>query len=180
MLYQFAVMGSTYSKNVLGVENPRVGILNIGEEQGKGNELAQKTYKLFEEKQDKLNFVGNIEGKEIFLSVCDIVVCDGFVGNVALKITEGTSSMLFRMIGHEFKSDLVGKIIGLMAKPFMKRIYRKINYEEYGGALLLGVKGITVISHGRSRAYAIKNAVRVAKEAVETGLNKKISEFIED
>ncbi len=177
MLYQFAVMGSTFSKNVLGIDNPRVGVLNIGEEAGKGNELAQGTYKLLDEHGKGLNFVGNIEGKEIFLSVCDVVVCDGFVGNVALKVTEGTSSMLFRMLKQEFKSDFVGKIIGLLAKPFMKRIYGKINYEEFGGALLLGVKGITVISHGRSKAYAIKNAVRVAKEAVETNVNEKIAQF---
>lgn len=179
MLKQFAIMGLTFSKNVLGVENPRVGVLNIGEEAGKGNELAQNTYKLLEQEQENINFVGNIEGREIFLNVCDVIVCDGFVGNVALKITEGTSSMLFRMIKAEFKSDFVGAIIGMLAKPFMKRIYEKINYEEFGGALLLGVKGITVISHGRSKAYAIKNAVRVAKEAVEKGINRKISEFIE-
>ncbi len=179
MLKQFAIMGLTFSKNVLGVENPRVGVLNIGEEAGKGNELAQNTYKLLEQEQDNMNFVGNIEGREIFLNVCDVIVCDGFVGNVALKITEGTSSMLFRMIKAEFKSDFVGAIIGMLAKPFMKRIYEKINYEEFGGALLLGVKGITIISHGRSKAYAIKNAVRVAKDAVEKGVNRKISEFIE-
>ena len=179
MLKQFAIMGLTFSKNVLGVENPRVGVLNIGEEAGKGNELAQNTYKLLEQEQGNMNFVGNIEGREIFLNVCDVIVCDGFVGNVALKITEGTSSMLFRMIKAEFKSDFVGAIIGMLAKPFMKRIYEKINYEEFGGALLLGVKGITIISHGRSKAYAIKNAVRVAKEAVEKGINRKISEFIE-
>ena len=180
MLYQFAIMGSTFSKNILGIENPRVGVLNIGEEAGKGNELAQATYKLLEENQGKLNFVGNIEGKEIFLSVCDVVVCDGFVGNVTLKVTEGTAQMLFRIIKESFKSDFMGKIIGLMAKPFMKKVYGKINYEEFGGALLLGVKGITVISHGRSKAYAIKNAVRVAKEAVETGVNEKIAKFHEE
>src|SRR5574344_1986327 len=179
MLLQFAIMGSTFSKNVLGIENPRVGILNIGEEAGKGNELAQTTYKMLET-QEKVNFVGNIEGKEIFLSMCDVVVCDGFVGNVALKITEGTSRMLFELIKREFKSDIIGKIIGLIAKPFLKIINKKINYEEFGGALLLGVKGITVISHGRSKAYAIKNAVRVAKEAVETGVNEKIAQFYEE
>lgn len=179
MLVQFAVMGTTFSKNVLNIETPRVGVLNIGEEAGKGNELAQATYKLLEENQDKLNFIGNIEGKEIFSGICDVVVCDGFVGNVALKITEGTSSMLFRMIKQEFKADFLGKIAGLIASPFMKRIYKKINYEEFGGALLLGVKGITVISHGSSKAYAIKNAIRVAKNAVETGVNKKIAEFYE-
>ena len=180
MLYQFAVMGITFSKNVLGIDSPRVGVLNIGEEAGKGNELAQATYKLLEENQDKMNFIGNIEGREIFSGICNVIVCDGFVGNVALKITEGTSSMLFRMLKQEFKGDLLAGIAGLIAKPFMKRIYKKINYEEFGGALLLGVKGITVISHGSSKAYAIKNAIRVAKDAVETGVNKKISEFFEN
>lgn len=179
MLYQFAVMGTIFSKNVLSIDKPRVGVLNIGEEAGKGNELAQATYKLLEESQDKINFVGNIEGREIFSGICDVIVCDGFVGNVALKITEGSSSMLFRMLKQEFRTDPLARIAGLIAKPFMKRIYRKINYEEFGGALLLGVKGITVISHGSSKAYAIKNAVRVAKEAVETGVNKKIAEFLD-
>src|SRR5574344_2826839 len=180
MLYQFAIMGTTFSKNVLGIDSPRVGVLNIGEEAGKGNELAQSTYKLLEENQDKLNFIGNIEGREIFSGDCNVIVCDGFVGNVALKITEGTSGMLFRMLKQEFKTDPLAKIAGLIAYPFMKRIYKKINYEEFGGSLLLGVKGITVISHGRSKAYAIKNAVRVAKEAVETGVNEKIAQFYEE
>lgn len=179
MLFQFAVMGTTFSKNVLGIDSPRVGVLNIGEEAGKGNDLAQATYKLLEENQDKINFIGNIEGREIFSGVCNVIVCDGFVGNVALKITEGTSSMLFRMLKQEFRTDPLARIAGLIAKPFMKRIYRKINYEEFGGALLLGVKGITVISHGSSKAYAIKNAIRVAKEAVETGVNTKIAEFMD-
>lgn len=179
MLYQFAVMGSAFSKNVLGNEKPRIGILNIGEEAGKGNELAQAAYKLLDENKDKLNFIGNIEGKEIFLGDCEVVVCDGFVGNVCLKSIEGASSMLFKMISKEFKADFISMLIGLFAKSVLKRIFKKINYEEFGGALLLGVKGITVISHGRSMAYAIKNAVRVAKEAVESDVNKKISEFYE-
>lgn len=179
MLKQFAVMGATYSKNVLGIDNPRVGVLNIGEEAEKGNPLAKETHKLLEEDSENINFVGNIEGKEIFLSKCDVVVCDGFVGNVALKVTEGSSSMLFHMLQAEFKADFIGMIVGLLAKPFMRRIYKRINYEEFGGSLLLGVRGISVIAHGRSRAYAIKNAIRVAKDAVETGVNKKISEFIE-
>ena len=121
----------------------------------------------------------NFEGKEIFLGDCDVVVCDGFVGNVALKSIEGASSMLFKMIMQEFKRDPISMVIGLLAKSAMKRIFKRVNYEEFGGALLLGVKGITVISHGRSMAYAIKNAVRVAKEAVESEVNKKISEFYE-
>lgn len=179
MLYQFAIMGSTFSRNVLGIENPRVGVLNIGEEAGKGNELAQAAYKLLEESQGKVNFVGNIEGKEIFLSVCDVVVCDGFVGNVTLKVTEGTAQMMFRILKEAFKSELMGKIVGLLAKPFFNKVYTRINYEEFGGALLLGVKGITIISHGRSKAYAIKNAVKVAKNAVETGVIEKIAQYSE-
>ena len=180
MLHQFAVMGETFSKHVLAVENPRVGVLNIGEEAGKGNELAKNTFKLLEECKDRINFVGNVEGKELFANVCDVVVCDGFVGNVALKVTEGTGSVLFKMIKHEFKSDFIGMILGWLAKPFFRRIYARTNYEEFGGALLLGVKGITIISHGRSKAYAIKNAVRVAKESVESGINEKIAKFYEE
>lgn len=179
MLYQFAIMGSIFSKYVLGIENPRVGVLNIGEEAGKGNELAQNTYKLLAEKTDVINFAGNVEGRELFLGVCDVIVCDGFVGNVALKITEGASSMLFRMIKEEFYRNAFTKIIGAIAKPVMNRIHKRINYEEFGGALLLGVKGICVISHGRSKAYAIKNAIRVAKEAVETDVNGKIAQMYE-
>ena len=172
-------MGTTFVKYVYVYENPRVGVINISKEAGKGNERVQKTYKILEENQDGLNFIGNIEGKEIFKGACDVIVCDGFVGNVALKTVEGSSSMRFEMIKQEFKANILSKIIGLLAKPFMKRIYKRINYEEFGGALLLGVKGITVIAHGRSTSYAIKNAVRVAKEAVESGVNKKIMEFFQ-
>lgn len=178
MLYQFAIMGSLYSKQLLGIKEPRVGVLNIGSEETKGNTLAQDTYKLLEQNKDKFNFVGNIEGNKLLLDTCDVVVCDGFVGNVALKVTEGVAALLFKLIREQFKSSLLGGMVGLMAQQFLKRIYPRINYEEYGGSLLLGVKGITVISHGRSKAYAIKNAVRVAKEAVETGLNKRITEML--
>ena len=178
MLKQFAIMGRIFSKNVLGVDNPRVGVLNIGEEAGKGNELAQQTYNLLEEEKEKHNFVGNVEGKELLLNQCDVVVCDGFAGNVVLKVVEGTSSLLFKMIKNEFKSGLLGMLVGALAKPFIRKIYGRINYEEFGGCLLLGVKGITVIAHGRSKAYAIKNAVRVAKEAVVTQVNQKIAESI--
>jgi len=178
MLYQFALMGCALSKNVLGIEDPKVGLLNIGEEAGKGNELTQETYKLLEAQHDKVNFVGNIEGKEIFHGDCNVIICDGFVGNVALKIIEGSSSMLFNMLKQEFTQDIISMVIGLLARPFMKRIYKRINYEEFGGALLIGIKGITVISHGRSKAYAIKNAIRVAKEAVETHLNERIAEML--
>ena len=105
MLKQFAIMGQTFSKNVLGIENPRVGVLNIGEEAGKGNELAQQTYNLLEEEKEKFNFMGNVEGRELFLNVCDVVVCDGFAGNVVLKVTEGTSSLLLKMNSNQTFSE---------------------------------------------------------------------------
>lgn len=177
MLYQFGLMGSIYSKSVLGVENPRVALLNIGEEAGKGDELAKDTYKLFEENKVNINFIGNAEGKEIFLGNCDVIVCDGFVGNVTLKTIEGVARMLFYMIKQEFYHDMFSKLIGALVKPILKRIYLKINYEEFGGAPLLGVKGITIICHGRSSAYAIKNAVKVAYNAVEAGINKTIASY---
>ena len=178
MLLQFALMGSTFVEKVYNRKNPKVGIMNIGEEEEKGNQLVKETHKLLKENTLGLNFIGNIEGKELFQGDVDVVGCDGFVGNVALKTIEGCSMMLFKLIKEQFKSDIISMVVGLLAKPFMKRIYKKINYEEFGGALLLGVKGITVISHGRSSSYAIKNAVRVAKEAVESGVCNKIAETL--
>ena len=180
MLTQFAEMGVAYSKHIVGIENPKVGILSIGEEEGKGNALVKETYPLLKEmhEQGRITFVGNIEGKELFINKCDVVVCDGFAGNVALKVTEGTASMLLKMISSEFKSDIVGCIIGLMAKPFLRRILKKINWEVFGGMLLLGVKGISVIAHGRSSTYAMKNAVRAAVRVLNKDINSKIAENI--
>jgi len=180
MLSQFAEMGVEYAKLALGVENPKVGILSIGEEEGKGNELVKETYPLLKEKHEKgrFDFVGNIEGKEVFLNKADVIVADGFAGNIVLKVTEGTASMLLKMIRNEFKSDIIGSIIGLMAKPFLRRILKCINWEGFGGMLLLGVNGISVIAHGRSSAYAMKNAVRAAVRVLNQDINSKISEHI--
>src|SRR5574344_1829372 len=138
MLTQFAEMGVAYSKYMVGIENPKVGILSIGEEEGKGNDLVKETYPLLKEMHEsgRIDFVGNIEGKELFINKCDVVVCDGFAGNVALKVTEGTASMLMKLIQSEFKSDIVGCLIGFMAKPFLKRILKQINWEAFGGMLL--------------------------------------------
>jgi len=179
MLYQFAIMGSIFAQQVLGYEEPRIGVLNIGGEAGKGNELAQNTYKLLSEKTDKINFAGNVEGRELFQGVCDVLVCDGFVGNVTLKVTEGVASMLFHLIKQKFKSSFLVRLAALIAAPVLMDLKKNTNYEEYGGALLLGVKGITVIAHGGSKAKAIKNAVRVAKESVEKDINGKISKMYE-
>lgn len=140
MLFQFGLMGSIYAESVLKIERPRVAILNIGEEAGKGDELAKDAYKLFDENKDKLNFIGNAEGKEIFLGSCDVVVCDGFVGNVALKTIEGVARMFFYMIQRELRQDFISSLIGMMVRPVLKKMYAKVNYEEFGGALLLGVK----------------------------------------
>ena len=180
MLSQFAEMGVVYAQHIVGIENPKVGILSIGEEEGKGNALVKETYPLLKEKheQGRIDFVGNIEGKELFINKADVVVCDGFAGNIALKVTEGTASMLIKMISKEFKSNILGCIIGLLAKPFIRRILKRTNWEDFGGMLLLGVKGISVIAHGRSSAYAMKNAVRAAVRVLNKDVNTKISENI--
>lgn len=174
MLYQFATMGKVFSEVIMGVPNPRIGVLNIGEEEGKGNELAKETYKLLSRNNDRLNFVGNVEGKELFNGTADVVVCDGFVGNVTLKVIEGVSSMILQLIKREFKNSLLMRLGALVALPALKRLKQKTNYEEFGGALLLGVKGITIIAHGSSKAFAVQNAVRVAKEAADADINNKI------
>ena len=179
-LYQFAIMGSAFSSKVIGVDNPRVGILNIGGESSKGNTLAQDTYKLFTSRENStLNFVGNVEGREMFSGICDVVVCDGFVGNVTLKVTEGVASMIIRQFKESLYSSLLAKIGAWIAKPALMKLRKKTDYNEYGGALLLGIKGTCVISHGSSKAIAIKNAIKVAKESVEKDVNGKISRLYE-
>ncbi len=180
MLAQFASMGVAYAKLNLDIENPKVGILSIGEEEGKGNTLVKDTYPILKEMQEngKFEFVGNVEGKELFVNKADVVVADGFAGNVALKVTEGTASLLLKMIEIEFKSGFVGCLIGLMAKPFLRRILNRINWESFGGMLLLGVRGISVIAHGRSSAFAMKNAVRAAVNAVNHDINSEIAQNI--
>lgn len=179
MLYQFAIMGSSFCSQVLGIENPRVGILNIGGEQGKGNPLVQQTYKILEEKQETLNFIGNVEGRELFMGYCDVVVCDGFVGNVALKVTEGVAKMVLELFKSEVNKSILAKIGALIAKPALMNMKKRTDSDEYGGALLLGIKGICVIGHGSSKAYAIKNAIKLAKESVEKDVNGKISRLYE-
>ncbi len=179
MLHQFAIMGSSFSSAVLDIENPRVGLLNIGEESGKGNPLVQKTYKILKEQNDHLNFIGNIEGKEMYMGHCDVVVCDGFIGNVTLKVTEGVAKMVFQLFKSEVNKSILAKIGALIAKPALIGMKKRTDPEEYGGALLLGVRGICVISHGSSSAFAIKNAIKLAKESVEKDVNGKISRLHE-
>ncbi len=179
MLYQFAIMGSIFSSYIIGVENPSVGILNIGGESSKGNTLAQNTYKLFAQNQDNINFIGNVEGREVFMGVSNVVVCDGFVGNITLKVAEGVAGMIMKMLKDELNSSFKAKLGAFIAKDAFMNLKKKADYQEYGGALLLGIKGVCIIAHGGSKAHAIKNAIRVAKEAVEKDINGKISHMYE-
>ncbi|MGM0437806.1 MAG: phosphate acyltransferase PlsX [Bacillota bacterium] len=174
-LQQFAVMGQIYSKKVLNVENPKVGLLSIGEEKKKGNKLVKDTYKLLENDK-RINFIGNVEGRDIFENNCDVVVCDGFVGNIVLKTTEGVASFVFDILKETFTKNLRAKIGAGILKPYLKEMKNKLDYTQYGGAPLLGIKGVVIISHGSSNSTAIVNAIRVARNAV----NKNIVGLIED
>ncbi len=163
-LLQFGVMGSLYAEKILGLSSPRVALLSIGEEEGKGNEMVRQTYPKMA--ASGLNFVGNVEGRHLLAGEADVVVTDGFTGNVVLKAAEG----LIEHVTHLFEDDLrrhpLNKIPMLMLIPLLKRVKRKLDYSEYGGAPLLGLNGICIIGHGRSKAPAVINAVRAAKDAV--------------
>ena len=171
-LLQFAAMGSAYMEKIHGVAKPKVGLLSNGEEETKGNALAQASYPLL--KASGLNFVGNVEGKDIPHGTADVVVTDGFVGNVVIKLSEGVGSALFDILRAELTSSLVSKLAALALKPAFRRVRKRLDYTEYGGAPLLGVNGVVVIAHGRSNAVAIKNALRVAKQSVDQKLVEAI------
>lgn len=164
-LVQFAHMGSLYMERVFGIERPRIALLSNGEEETKGNQLVREAYKLL--KMSNLNFIGNIEGKDIPKGVADVVVCDGFTGNVVVKVTEGLSEMLFDSLRQALTRQLHFKVAASILRPAFSDVRKRLDYTEYGGAPLLGVNGTVIIAHGRSDAKAIKNALRVAKQAVE-------------
>jgi len=176
-LLQFAIMGSVYMERVLGVEKPRVGIISTGEEEGKGNQLVLDTYPLL--KESGLNFIGNVEGKDVFSGLADVVVTDGFTGNVMVKLTEGAAGFLGEVIEEEIKRSPLTALGGLLAKPAFSRMKKRLDYSEYGGAPLLGVNGVVIVGHGRSNAKAVKNALRMAKRTVEGGMIEAIKEEIE-
>ncbi|MBN1815794.1 MAG: phosphate acyltransferase PlsX [Sedimentisphaerales bacterium] len=170
-LYQYAVMSSVYSTRILGIENPRIAIMSIGEEESKGNDLVKRTRELLRS-DPSLNFIGNLEGRDIFDGSCDVVICEGFVGNVILKLTEGLVEMLFQAIKHEL---VTGDLrLAMEFKPIMKEIYKKYDYHEYGGALLLGIDGTSVICHGSSKSRTIKNAILAAKKFYTLKINERI------
>lgn len=176
-LVQFAIMGSLYAQIALDIAEPRVGLLNIGEEPGKGNELARASLQLLEEAP--VCFAGNVEGRDVFRGAVDVVVCDGFVGNVILKFAESLVETLVHMLRTELKGDLVGKIGAGLTRPAMRRLFRSLDYAEYGGAPLMGVNGGCIICHGSSSVRAIKNAVRVATHFVEVDLGRRIVEQLQ-
>ncbi|MFZ2197663.1 MAG: phosphate acyltransferase PlsX [Thermodesulfovibrionales bacterium] len=161
-LLQFALMGSTYCRLVLRRPDPKVALLSIGEEDIKGNEVTKEAFKLI--KKSKLNFIGNIEGKDIFSGKADVVVCDGFIGNIALKISEGLAETILKMLKQEISSVSTGRVGYLLMKPAIRKFKKRTDYDEYGGAPLLGINGTSIISHGRSSSKAIKNALRVAAD----------------
>jgi len=170
-LYQFAIMASAFS-TVYGNKYPTVGILSIGEESGKGNQLVKDAYALLSE--SSLNFVGNVEGRDIFQGGVDVVVCDGFVGNICLKISEGLVDAAGKMLREGFMESFLAKIGYLLARPVFSNLKKRMNYEEYGGAPLLGINGTGIICHGKSSAVAIKNAIIGAQQIIETKVNDKI------
>lgn len=173
-LVQFAQMGSIYAAEVLKVPNPRVGLLNVGHEPGKGNQLVKEVYNLLQDAS--LNFVGNVEGREIPGGGVDVVVCDGFVGNIVLKFAEGLGSTLLGMIKEEAQRSAVSLAGAALMKPGFRRIKKRMDPNEYGGAPLLGVNGVVIIAHGGSNAKAIYNAVRVARDGVKNNYVQIIAE----
>ncbi len=172
-LEQFAVMGSVYSQYVLGIPKPLVGLLNIGEEDSKGNDTAVRAHQLLRE-NSRISFVGNAEGRDVLSGHFDVIVCDGFVGNVLLKFAEAVGEVILQIMREELPQGLHGQIGTAILKPNLKRIKQRIDHAEHGGALLLGVDGICIISHGSSQAPSIFNAIRMAKEAVDNQVLDRI------
>src|SRR5437868_5798515 len=177
-LREFAVMGHFYAQMLFGLDAPRIGLISIGEEEGKGNELTKETYRVL--KETGLNFIGNAEGRDIYNGNADVVVCDGFTGNVVLKASEALGEMVWKLIKTEAKKSVMSKIGGKMLKPALTSLRKRMDYSEYGGAPLLGVKGGCIVCHGRSNAKAIKNALRVARAFAMNRVDEKIQERVND
>jgi glycerol-3-phosphate acyltransferase PlsX len=177
MLAQFAVMGDIYSRVIFHGENPRLGLLSIGEEEHKGNDLTRKAFGLL--KTLPVNFIGNVEGGDIYTGDIDVIVCDGFIGNVALKVSEGLVEMIKHMLQESLEATIAGKIGYVLSKAAYADFKKRLDYSEYGGAPLLGVHGVCIICHGRSNANAIKNAIRVAAEFSSGQINNRIEKELQ-
>jgi phosphate acyltransferase len=178
-LEQFALMGTIYSKYVLGNKEPQVGLLNIGEEPSKGNELALKTHELLTN-NPAIPFKGNAEGRDVLSGEFDVVVCDGFVGNILLKFAESVGSVLLQILKEEIPRGIRGKVGAAVLMPNLKQIKQRVDHAEHGGALLFGVAGVCIISHGSSKAPSIFNAIRLAKEAIDNQVIQRIQNYTEE
>jgi phosphate acyltransferase len=176
-LFQFGIMGHVFAEYILGKENPRVGLLSIGEEDGKGNEIVKEAFQML--KASHINFIGNIEGKEVYRGNADVIVCDGFTGNVALKISESLAEMIGTNLKRMFQSNWTSKLGYLLLKPQLDQFKKKVDYSETGGAPLLGVNGVVIIAHGSSSPKAIKNAIHRACELSEKNITEHIRDDIE-
>ena len=176
-LFQFAIMGSIYSNRVRHIQNPRIGLLSNGEEAGKGNDLVKKTYPILA--KSGLNFIGNVEGKELFGGGADVVITDGFSGNILLKTSEAVAKMIVEVMKEQIKSSTISKIGGMLAKPKLRKIAQIINPDEIGAAPLLGLNGLVFIGHGRSNSHALVSAIRTARTAVEADILEEIQSSIQ-
>jgi len=177
-LFQFGVMGSAFSDNLFQIKRPSIGLLSIGEEGGKGNVLVKSAHELF--RKSSLNFIGNVEGRDIFQGNVDVIVCDGFVGNVCLKVSEGLAEAIISMLRTEMSKSLMAKMGYLLAKKAFGNFGKRVDYAEYGGAPLLGVNGTGIVCHGRSNAKAIKNAIKVAAEMIRSKVNEHIIQLLSE
>ena len=176
-LFQFALMGSVLYEGIFNIKNPRVGLLNVGTEESKGTSLVQEAYRLLKD-NTRINFIGFVEGRDFPLGKCDVTVTDGFTGNCVLKASEGIARMLLIMLKQEMLSSVRTQVAGKLGKPAFENVKRRVDHNEFGGALLLGVKGVYVIAHGGSKHTAIKNAIRVAKDMVKADIVKKIEKTL--
>ena len=175
-LEQFALMGTIYSQYVMGIEEPKVGLLNIGEEASKGNDLAIRTYQLLHENA-QIPFVGNAEGRDVLSGLFDVIVCDGFAGNVLLKFAEAVGSIMLQILREELPQGLRGQMGTAMLKPNLRRIKQRVDHAEHGGGLLFGVAGVCIISHGSSQAPSVFNAIRLAREAIDNQVLDRIQSY---
>ncbi len=173
-LLQFALMGEVYAHDIMRKERPRIGLLSNGEEEGKGNELTRETHELL--KRSKLNYIGYIEGRDVFGGDVDVIVCDGFVGNIVLKLSEGLTEAIITMLKRDIAESFQAKLGYMLSQGVFKKLKKKIDYAEYGGAPMLGIDGVCIVGHGGSSAKAIKNALIRAKECVDRGVNRHMTE----
>jgi glycerol-3-phosphate acyltransferase PlsX len=171
-LLQYALMGHAFARDILGMESPRVGLLSVGEEEGKGNELSREVFKALE--TAPINFLGNVEGRDVYNGQADVVVTDGFTGNVCLKISESLADMMINLIREELTATPLSKVGALLVRPAFRRFWKRVDYTEFGGAPLLGINGACIIAHGGSPPRAVKNAIRTAAEWVRLDVNGHI------